>query len=729
LRSRASLLVLTASLSVLPVLLGLPARSLAVITGPYSPTDTFDVSPGVSYEQGTLVTNSAYPRTVHLVEVDPTNPQVALRLSEGGAVSSDRATVVEQALSYSGDGHRVVATSNGSLFTLIDTGNTSLAGLGLGLNIADGKLINAGDPLSRPDPHPAFGITAAGAPVIGMPQTDIQLTLPGGETVAVDRINQVRADGLVALYTPSGSTHTWTDNLGDEYVIEGFSLPLLASGTYAGTVVAANHGAGDTTIGPGKVVLSVSQTAPAWATALSVGSEVSISVTTSAPWDTATQVVSGRDLLVTNGHAVAVDPARDGNDARTVVGIKANGKVILLAVDNGTLKKGLTLGEAASLMLSLGAVDAVNLDGGASTQLAVRQPGDVDATRITPDLQVKSGIIERPVVNALQVVSLAPDGSLDELVVTPSQANVAIGETLELIAKGRDSNLNGVALDYPSLEWGVARVGIGSGGTPALVPIASGVSLSPTEVGDYLVTVRKDALETSVAIHVVTDTAPPTLSGLGVAISDSTSVGKTSANVAVNFAAADNVGVRNVEIQRRLGAGRWRSIGTATSGLTSASLTVPYGQTFQFRLRATDSSGNRSAWMTTARYRLGLVDSGNRRLGLHGQWKVKSSSNAIGGSYLRSNASGANLQLAFTGVQVAAVGTSGPTYGQATVQIGSTASVPAVLHAPDVTPRAILYLSEPSTVSRPTSVKLVNVSTPDAPVVDLDAFLVLSLAK
>ena len=73
-----------------------------------------------------------------------------------------------------------------------------------------------------------------------------------------------------------------------------------------------------------------------------------------------------------------LDP-RDLNDytfsayrhARTFVGVDGGGRLLLATADGiPGVSGGLTLTEEADLMRSLGAVDAMNLDGGGSTQFA-----------------------------------------------------------------------------------------------------------------------------------------------------------------------------------------------------------------------------------------------------------------------------------------------------------------------------------------------------------------------
>ncbi len=62
----------------------------------------------------------------------------------------------------------------------------------------------------------------------------------------------------------------------------------------------------------------------------------------------------------------------ESRQARTLMGWNAQtGEIIFVTVDKGRASSGMSLNEAASLMLRLGATDAANLDGGGSTQMVV----------------------------------------------------------------------------------------------------------------------------------------------------------------------------------------------------------------------------------------------------------------------------------------------------------------------------------------------------------------------
>ncbi|TMR98912.1 phosphodiester glycosidase family protein [Nonomuraea basaltis] len=106
-----------------------------------------------------------------------------------------------------------------------------------------------------------------------------------------------------------------------------------------------------------------------------------------------TSIVNGGPLLVRDGE-VALDPVRDGwspqdidgadrgafyngwylrRNPRTAAGVTRDGRIILLTADGRrpAHSVGLSIAEVAQVMRGLGAVDAINLDGGGSTAMIV----------------------------------------------------------------------------------------------------------------------------------------------------------------------------------------------------------------------------------------------------------------------------------------------------------------------------------------------------------------------
>jgi hypothetical protein len=85
-----------------------------------------------------------------------------------------------------------------------------------------------------------------------------------------------------------------------------------------------------------------------------------------------TAAVTGSHPLLLAGRNVAPSGTGFfGPNARTLVGLGPGNHVLWIAAVDATGSGGVTLPQAAQLMKLLGAVDAINLDGGGSTALAV----------------------------------------------------------------------------------------------------------------------------------------------------------------------------------------------------------------------------------------------------------------------------------------------------------------------------------------------------------------------
>ncbi|HEV8293655.1 MAG TPA: phosphodiester glycosidase family protein [Tepidisphaeraceae bacterium] len=112
------------------------------------------------------------------------------------------------------------------------------------------------------------------------------------------------------------------------------------------------------------------------------------------------QVISGMPMLVAKGKALKNEnPARH---PRTAVGVDEKGtKLMILVVDgrNPGVSEGMTLAELSEELVRLGCFSAMNLDGGGSTSMVMREP-KADNWKI---LNHPSDGKERPVANALGV--------------------------------------------------------------------------------------------------------------------------------------------------------------------------------------------------------------------------------------------------------------------------------------------------------------------------------------
>jgi len=188
-----------------------------------------------------------------------------------------------------------------------------------------------------------------------------------------------------------------------------------------------------------------------------IGDKVSFEITTKPDWTKLDMAVSGGAILIKNGKI----PSKfshdvSGRNPRTAIGSSANGKELFLVTVDGRQNAsiGLTQYEMAELLIQLGVYNALNLDGGGSTAMTARMPGDASISLInTPS----DGIVRR-VANAVGVLSLAPPSELDVLLLSTTDRNVFVNTSKKIDIKGLDRYLNPISIGNKEIEWSVSGV-------------------------------------------------------------------------------------------------------------------------------------------------------------------------------------------------------------------------------------------------------------------------------
>ncbi|MEX2292065.1 MAG: phosphodiester glycosidase family protein [Mycobacteriales bacterium] len=133
----------------------------------------------------------------------------------------------------------------------------------------------------------------------------------------------------------------------------------------------------------------------------SLGTGQSVQLSARLGFPGAVDVLGGNPLLVV-GRRVAGDVNGSGaffdRHPRTAVGVTDAGQLLLVVVDGrqGSYSAGMTLRELADFMLSLGARDAINLDGGGSSELflnglVANRPSDGGERSVSSALVVLPG--------------------------------------------------------------------------------------------------------------------------------------------------------------------------------------------------------------------------------------------------------------------------------------------------------------------------------------------------
>jgi len=183
------------------------------------------------------------------------------------------------------------------------------------------------------------------------------------------------------LYNRQYASSTKTSDNSVEVILEAGSADnteLTVGGTITATVTEVRKNTCNTPIGNTQLVLS-SVSDSAYATQLSElipGTTVEISVNdlAASPLQQSKEALGVYYVLYDNGQFVT--PGTNLNP-RTIIGIKPDGSIMLYVLDGrqSGFSSGLGLTDVAKHMVSLGCTTVVNMDGGGSSNIAVREAG------------------------------------------------------------------------------------------------------------------------------------------------------------------------------------------------------------------------------------------------------------------------------------------------------------------------------------------------------------------
>ena len=258
-----------------------------------------------------------------------------------------------------------------------------------------GSMVARGELVATPGiPHVQLNLDAAGRGTIGEGLGfRVQASSPGAQSVEAARVNRPLVGDAVNLYSPRWGPSTLTDSGATELVLQLASSEVLPAGVTAIRAATLRSG-GNSPIGPGQVALSARGAGAQALAALGQNAAQrggSLLVQTAAAQSTGASphlLDKGRPGYPVNDS----DSFVQGRHPRTMVGITPAGETLLVTADGRQSgSAGLSLAEATNLMAGLGAVDAVNLDGGGSTTFVTggsvrNQPSDGAQRRVVSAL-------------------------------------------------------------------------------------------------------------------------------------------------------------------------------------------------------------------------------------------------------------------------------------------------------------------------------------------------------
>ena len=264
-------LLRAAILSLVAAMVGVPTAPVAeaAITKPFKTSGAWEMSPGISYQAGSMLTTGEHIQSVRVATVTSTHPQVRVRalLSNDKVVGKERPTELANRTSRPGMTAMVATNGERSIF-----GRSDAYAAPLSTQISAGELM-----VAQACTRPMLGIDSSGQARIDDVRVNISATLPG-RTVAkqIQRVNTHRDDTAVVLFTSRFGRSTGTAPGGTEVVLALEHL-LRPSDSQTMNVLEVRRGIGNTRLRAGQAVLSVKGDKNGWVRDLSVGQDLKVS--------------------------------------------------------------------------------------------------------------------------------------------------------------------------------------------------------------------------------------------------------------------------------------------------------------------------------------------------------------------------------------------------------------------------------------------------------------------
>ena len=407
--------------------------ALSLATAAFADTTVKRLAPGVTLTQEI---DQKTPLIVNVVTVDLTAPGVRLGVGIGqDKITGSDGTAGREDVSRLARRWGALAAVNADFFPF--TGDP------LGVGIRNGELFS--EPflgIGKGGPRVTLGVTPDGKGILfdnlGF-LGDLQVS--DGQRALINGINRPVGKNETVVYTSLYGPETGNKPGGVEAVVRGVNLPVRADKLITGrvesvrlveattelipsdgVVISGGPGTGadflTQHLHPGEPVSFLLAVAPTGETrsAFQVAalprtggdlpSRAGAGISRNAwLWAQVPQAVGGGPRLLVSGQ-IAVDWAAEGFDAgfagsqhpRTAVGTTRDGHHLLIATVDGrqAFSKGVSLADMAALLKRYGAWNAINLDGGGSTAMAI---GGLTVNNPS------GGGAERPVADMLLVYS------------------------------------------------------------------------------------------------------------------------------------------------------------------------------------------------------------------------------------------------------------------------------------------------------------------------------------
>ncbi len=451
----------------------------------YQKLISYQIGPGTHYS---YYEEKSVPWALYVVEIDITNPYITLESVKAQDYLYAFEWPSDMSKRKDTEGHRSVSAINGDYY------NTS-NGEPISTHVVNGEFVKTVN-----NPRTAFvfnkekklNITTSqfSGAVLAIDSLDQWTSYP------ISTVNAERGENALVLYNRFIGNSTGTN----EYGFECLAVPVddwLINDTVR-CVIEARESNGNMSFPENKFVISGHGNAVPFLDAnCGVGDTVKVVQNLLNNLPRITQVVSGGPRMLENGVDV-VDSSYPEESIgrthctyrhpRTAIGFNMDSTKVFFVVVDGRQEGfsiGMSLSQLAAFMKEVGAAHAVNLDGGGSSAMVVR-----NALKNSP-----SDGSERRVANSILCVSSAPKGDLEHIQFIQDSVAVYKNKTISTGITGWDMHYNPKGIG----NWDDIDISFNT----SLGVFSEGDFTAAEEDGTTILTAEFNAESDSVIIHII----------------------------------------------------------------------------------------------------------------------------------------------------------------------------------------------------------------------------------
>ncbi len=400
----------------------------------YDDVESEVLAPGVKYENIKRFTSAGW-MNINLVRVDIKNDNNEIKglFSDKGVSHRES---VNKLVDQSPD---VVAGINGDFF---DYGPISHP---IGGFIQDGEIISS--PVHQDYAWPSFLIDSSDkAQALVMSRTMTAKNLTKNRATTVTSVNKAKS----AKNMPNASivyTHRWGSKTPGNTLTRNVREIVVDKGV----VTEIRNNKGPVPLKKDRYIIHLRGSYIKVSDHFKKGDKVKLNLDTKPDLENIKFMIGGNSQILKDGKPTATHSNIKGNHPRTGIGISEDGNELVLATVDGrhSKYKGVSQELFGAILKDLGMHNAINLDGGGSTTMAIKRPNHKNSQIVN----IPSDKYPRKVSNGVGVQVSKVKGKLSGVKIDLADTNVFRDTERILSAKGYDSFFEPVKIDPEKLEF------------------------------------------------------------------------------------------------------------------------------------------------------------------------------------------------------------------------------------------------------------------------------------